>query len=153
MTVLIAFSLAGRKNWPATLRRPRDNQEVPSNRVDSSDRLRLLRLKLTNIDAYIVPSNDAHMTSGMSVSPRDQRLKYISGFSGSTGVAVVTKTANVLITDGRYEEQADEELACNWQLVVQSRAMDAVITWIKKHLKRGSKIGVDVKLVTQHNVS
>lgn len=45
------------------------------------------------------------------------RLKYISGFSGSSGTAIITATKAALWTDGRYHAQADNELACDWLLM------------------------------------
>ncbi|KAG8262230.1 Xaa-Pro aminopeptidase 2 [Homalodisca vitripennis] len=51
------------------------------------------------------------------VAEHDERLKYISGFSGSYGVAVITETKAALWTDGRYLLQADNELGCDWLLM------------------------------------
>lgn len=52
-----------------------------------------------------------------NVAERDRRLRYISGFSGTNGVAVVTANKAALWTDGRYHVQADLELDCNWLLM------------------------------------
>lgn len=46
-------------------------------------------------------------------------MKYISGFSGSDGIAAITTNAAALWTDGRYRQQADTELACSWLLMKQ----------------------------------
>lgn len=51
------------------------------------------------------------------VAERDERLRFMSGFSGSHGVAVVTDSKAALWTDGRYLLQADNELGCDWLLM------------------------------------
>jgi len=124
------------------------------NKPDLSERLRKLRHKMShdNIQGYIIPSTDAHLSP--FVADRDRRLRYMTGFTGSSGYAVVLATnESVLITDGRYEIQADEELDCSWQLIISSRPMNAMITWIKKNAKAGARIASDARLISQKNVS
>lgn len=53
------------------------------------------------------------------VAERDERLRFISGFSGH-GVAVVTESKAVLWTDDRYNLQADYQLDCEWLLMGHS---------------------------------
>lgn len=55
------------------------------------------------------------------VSARDHRREFISGFSGSAGTAVVTQRAAALWTDGRYFDQADQQLDCNWIVMKQGK--------------------------------
>lgn len=59
---------------------------------------------LGSIQAYIVPSDDAHQSEYLA--ERDQRRAYISGFDGSAGTAVITENEALLYTDGRYYNQA-----------------------------------------------
>ncbi|XP_033104349.1 xaa-Pro aminopeptidase 1-like [Anneissia japonica] len=66
------------------------------------------------VDAYIIPSEDAHQSE--YIADRDKRRQYISGFTGSAGLAIVTANEALLWTDGRYFLQADKELDCNWQI-------------------------------------
>ncbi|PVU87295.1 hypothetical protein BB559_002155 [Furculomyces boomerangus] len=72
--------------------------------IDTTERLRGLRSLMEdqsyNIDAYIVPSEDAHQSE--YIANCDKRRAFISGFAGSFGAAVVTQESAVLITDGRY---------------------------------------------------
>lgn len=49
-----------------------------------------------------------------TVEEYDRRREYITGFQGSTGVALITLSKAVLWTDGRYHLQADEQLDCKW---------------------------------------
>uniref|UniRef100_A0A914L802 Creatinase N-terminal domain-containing protein n=1 Tax=Meloidogyne incognita TaxID=6306 RepID=A0A914L802_MELIC len=53
-----------------------------------------------HIDAYILPRTDAH--NNEYINERDQRVKFISGFSGSNAWVIVTKENALLWTDGRY---------------------------------------------------
>lgn len=67
------------------------------------------------IAAFIVPSGDAHGSE--YVSACDLRREFISGFNGSAGTAVVTPTAALLWTDGRYYLQASQQLSEDWTLM------------------------------------
>ena len=51
-----------------------------------------------NIDGYVVPKNDEYFTEYSKIN----RLKIISDFTGSAGIAVIIKKKNYLFTDGRY---------------------------------------------------
>lgn len=74
---------------------------------DTSSRLRRFReeLQKRNLDAYIIPSEDPHMSE--YPPSHYSRREYISGFTGSAGVALITRTQALLFTDGRYFEQAE----------------------------------------------
>lgn len=73
--------------------------------------------KKTGIDAYIVTSSDAHGSE--YVQDRDKRREFISGFKGSAGTAVITHDKALLWTDGRYYNQASQELdpISSWTLM------------------------------------
>ena len=78
--------------------------------------LRKMMVEL-NIDAYLVPSEDAHMSEYVAVA--DERRSWLSGFSGSAGVALVTAEEALLWTDGRYFTQAAAQLSEDWTLMKQ----------------------------------
>ena len=67
------------------------------------------------------------------MSKFDQRRHYITGFTGSAGIAVVTDQVAALWTDGRYFLQADMELDCNW--ILMKSGQDDVIEFITYFLK------------------
>ncbi len=69
-------------------------------RVDSTERLAALRRELSKMEvsAFLVPTSDSHQSE--YVAPRDNRLKWVSGFSGK-GFGVVTTDKAALWTDGR----------------------------------------------------
>lgn len=55
------------------------------------------------------------------ISPENDRRQLVSGFTGSSGTAVVTDKQAVLWTDGRYYLQADQQLDCQWILMKSGR--------------------------------
>ena len=59
------------------------------------------------IDGYIIPKNDEFF--GEYTPDYNDRLNYISGFTGSYGFALVLKNKNYLFVDGRYTIQAEIE--------------------------------------------
>ena len=69
--------------------------------------------KKYNIDGYIVPKNDDYFTEYSKIN----RLKIISNFSGSAGLAVILKKDNFLFTDGRYTLQSQIESGKNFKIV------------------------------------
>lgn len=72
-----------------------------------------------------MPSEDAHASE--YIAPCDARRAFICGFDGSAGCAVITDTAAVLSTDGRYFNQAEKQLDGNWTLLKQG--LPDVPTW------------------------
>lgn len=60
-------------------------------------------MKEAGLDAYIVPRADAHQ--GEYVAPCDERLSWLTGFTGSAGFCAVTSNAAAMFTDGRYTVQ------------------------------------------------
>jgi len=70
-------------------------------------RIELLRdkFKQFNIDGYIIPKNDEFFSEYAVIN----RLKIISNFSGSAGLAIVLKKKNYLFVDGRYTIQAQQQ--------------------------------------------
>ena len=69
-----------------------------------SEKLKELKNKfnLYKIDGYVVPKNDEYF----SEFAKKDKLKTITGFDGSFGVAIILKKKNFLFVDGRYVEQA-----------------------------------------------
>ena len=71
------------------------------------------KFKKFKIDGYIVPKNDEYF----SEYAKNDRLKNISNFSGSAGIAVILKKKNYLFVDGRYTIQAQQESAKNFNII------------------------------------
>ena len=75
-------------------------------RLPRSERLAGLRRELASrgLDGFIVPRADEHQ--GEYVPPRGQRLAWLTGFTGSAGLAIVLRDRAALFVDGRYTLQA-----------------------------------------------
>lgn len=116
--------------------------------MDTSERLRQMRQLLisNNYDAYLVGPNDEHGSE--YVTEFDRRLRFISGFSGSNGYALVLLDRAVLFTDGRYELQADADLDCNWWLVVGQEQLADIVGWLKAQNASNLRIGMDARLMS-----
>ncbi|KAG8190217.1 hypothetical protein JTE90_011938 [Oedothorax gibbosus] len=123
-------------------------EDVLGSRVNTTDRLRRLRLRMKamNYEAYIVPSIDEHQSG--SVSDHDNRREFISGFTGSAGTAIILSSMAALWTDGRYFIQAEKELDCNWLLMKRDQiGTPQIDEWIIQNLISGENVGADPKLI------
>lgn len=69
------------------------------------------------LDYYCVPSEDSHASE--YTAECDERRAYISGFDGSAGIAIVGLSKCYLFTDGRYFNQASQQIDANWSLMKQ----------------------------------
>ncbi|XP_071955547.1 xaa-Pro aminopeptidase 1-like [Antedon mediterranea] len=123
--------------------------KVPDTAFDSTERLRKLREQMAdnNVDAYIIPSEDAHQSE--YIADRDKRRQYISGFTGSAGLAIVTKTQALMWVDGRYFLQSEKEMDCHW--TIQKSGQPDVLTsyeWLAANLNQNDKIGYDARLLS-----
>ena len=113
------------------------------------NKLKKLRkyFKTHNLDGYIVPKNDEFF--GEYVDDRNDRLYYISSFSGSAGYALILKKKSYLFIDGRYTLQAKKESDKNFKIIEIHRSKPSKIL-LKIHKKL--KIGFDPKLFSEANL-
>ncbi|KAJ4923154.1 hypothetical protein JOQ06_016494, partial [Pogonophryne albipinna] len=111
--------------------------------------LRQLRQAMKNskyfsgpIQAYIVPSGDAHQSE--YIAPSDCRREFICGFNGSAGTAIVTEQHAAMWTDGRYFLQASQQMDNNWSLMKMGlKETPSQEDWLISILPENSKVGVD----------
>ena len=99
------------------------------------------KFKKFKIDGYIIPKNDEYF----SEYAKNDRLKNISNFSGSAGIAVILKKQNYLFVDGRYTIQAQKESAKNFNIIEIHKKLPNII--IKNY-----NLGYDPKLFTSKNI-
>ncbi len=95
------------------------------------------KFKKYGIDGYIVPKNDDFFTEYSKIN----RLKIISNFSGSAGLAVILKKKNYLFTDGRYTIQSQIESGKNFNIIKFEKLLNC-------NLFKNLKLGIDPKLFT-----
>ena len=107
------------------------------------NKLSILRkeFRIYNIDGYIIPKNDEFF--GEYVDSSNERLKYITGFSGSAGQALLLKKKAFLFVDGRYTLQAQKEINKSLKVVPIHKTKPSEI--LSKN-KQQLKIGFDPKL-------
>ncbi|WP_305986191.1 aminopeptidase P family protein [Roseibium sp. MMSF_3544] len=111
----------------------------------------LLRAELArrNLDGFLIPRADAHQ--GEYVPPHDCRLQWLTGFTGSAGVAAVLGNEAAIFVDGRYTIQVREQVDMD-VFPAQHLINEPVSEWLGKHLKPGQKLGIDAMLHTVREV-
>ncbi|MDI3308000.1 MAG: aminopeptidase P family protein [Acetobacteraceae bacterium] len=106
-----------------------------------AERLAALRAELVRagVDGFLVPRADEHL--GEYVPPSGERLAWLTGFTGSAGLAIVLPDRAALFTDGRYTTQAAQQTdPALWERrhITEEPPAD----WLKQHAA-GMRIGYD----------
>jgi Xaa-Pro aminopeptidase len=114
-------------------------------------RLTLLRAEMAEagVDAFLVPRADAHQ--GENVAPRDERLAWLTGFTGSAGLAVVTRDRAGVFVDGRYRLQVRDQ-ADPAQFAFLRHPEDKPADWLIEALPGGGRLGFDPWLHTATDI-
>tara|TARA_Y100000389_G_scaffold185883_1_gene205708 strand:+ start:328 stop:2025 length:1698 start_codon:yes stop_codon:yes gene_type:complete len=109
-----------------------------------SKRINILRKKFKNynIDGYIVPKNDEFFSE---YAVKD-RLKTISNFSGSAGLAIILKKTNYLFVDGRYTIQAKRQSASHFKVI-------EIHKFLPRNVLGSLKLGFDPSLFTKKTLN
>lgn len=109
---------------------------------DAAGRLGALRAQLTSakLDGFIVPHADEHQNEFLP--PRAERLAWLTGFTGSAGMAVVLADEAAVFVDGRYtlqvRAQVDGDLYSYHHLI-----NEPVTKWLEQNLSKGVRLGYD----------
>ena len=93
------------------------------------------------IDGYVIPKNDDYFTEYSKIN----RLKIISNFSGSAGLAIILKNKNCLFTDGRYTIQSQYESGKNFIICGFEKLINC-------NLFKNLTLGIDPKLFTNSQI-
>lgn len=113
------------------------------------ERLAALRqeMKARNIAVYVVPTADFHESE--YVGEHFKARRFITGFTGSAGTAVITRTEAGLWTDGRYFVQAVKQLEGTTVTLYRmgEEGVPTVEEYITKNLSEGEVIGFDGRVV------
>lgn len=118
----------------------------------SRERVTRLREELhrRGLDGFIIPRQDEFQ--GEYVAPYAERLRWLSGFAGSWGLAILMRDRAAIFVDGRYtiqvRQQVDTEIFTPRHLVEEPPA-----EWIEKELKPGEVLGYDPWLMTAEQIS
>ena len=99
------------------------------------------KFKKYEIDGYVVPKNDDYFSEYSKIN----RLKIISNFSGSAGLAIILKNENFLFTDGRYTIQSQSESGKNFKIFGLEKLINC-------NLFKNLTLGIDPKLFTKTQI-
>jgi Xaa-Pro aminopeptidase len=114
-------------------------------------RLAALRSELRDRDlsGFIVPRSDEHQNE--YVRPGSERLRWLTGFSGSAGMCVVLLNKAAIFVDGRYTVQVREQVDTKLFAPYDIFALPP-LRWLETNLKTGMKLGYDPWLLTPASV-
>jgi Xaa-Pro aminopeptidase len=117
-----------------------DVEEVP--RAQIAARVAALRAELARrgLDGFVLPRADRQQNE--YVPPSEERLKWLTGFSGSAGVAIVLKDRAALFVDGRYTLQAREQVDTSI-FAIEHLVDSPPNVWLENNFPAGAKLGYD----------
>ena len=102
-------------------------------------------LETNNLDAVIIPHEDEYL--GEYVPAHNERLHWLTGFTGSAGAAVITRENAAIFVDGRYTVQVRKQVPAElfeYRHLIEEPALD----WIINSLAQGSKVAFDPRMHT-----
>ncbi len=102
-------------------------------------------LSANDLDGFIVPRADEHQ--GEYVPACSERLKWLTGFSGSAGIAIVLADRAVIFVDGRYTLQVRDQVDLDI-FAIESLIDNPPPKWLEDNLGKGARIGFDPWLHT-----
>src|SRR5579871_1594136 len=121
--------------------------EEPESGVALTARLSAFREELgrRKLTGFVIPRADQQQNE--YVAPSEERLAWLTGFTGSAGLAVVLTSEAALFVDGRYTLQAGKQVDGKaWS--VQPLVDPPPETWLTDHLRTGDRLGFDPWLHT-----
>ncbi|MGY4481567.1 hypothetical protein ACVWWR_000758 [Bradyrhizobium sp. LM3.2] len=121
--------------------------EEPEAGVALAARLAMLREELARrkLTGFVIPRADQQQNE--YVPPSEERLAWLTGFTGSAGLAVALTHEAALFVDGRYTIQAAKQVdARAW--AVESLIDPPPESWVSTHLRAGDRLGFDPWLHT-----
>jgi Xaa-Pro aminopeptidase len=121
--------------------------EDSTERAGAALRLAALRaeLKRRGLDGFIVPRADRHQNE--YVPPSDERLAWLTGFTGSAGAAIVLLDRAVIFVDGRYLLQVRDQIDTAL-FAVEHLVENPPDRWLETNLQTGARFGYDPWLHT-----
>ncbi len=121
-----------------------DTIPKPSAAAQHLDALRYA-MRAAGVDGYLIPHGDEHQ--GEFNAPYAERLRWLTGFTGSAGIAVAFDQTAAIFIDGRYTLQVRDQVDGT---LYQYRHMieEPASQWLTETAKAGQKIGFDPRLHT-----
>lgn len=117
----------------------------------AADRLDALRAELARrgLTGFLIPRADEHL--GEYVPPSAQRLAWLTGFTGSAGLAVVLRDRAALFSDGRYTLQMRAEIDTG-RIEPLHQTETPPARWLAGALAAGDRLGFDPRLHTPEQI-
>jgi Xaa-Pro aminopeptidase len=121
--------------------------DVKSDPSQGPERVARLRqwLEKERLDGFLVPRADEHQ--GEYVAASSERLSWLTGFTGSAGIALVLKDEALLFVDGRYTLQARHQTDLS-TFAIESLIDNPPDKWLAANLAKGGRVGFDPWLHT-----
>jgi len=122
-----------------------DVEDIPHAQIAA--RVAALRAELARrgLDGFVLPRADRQQNE--YVPPSEERLKWLTGFSGSAGVTIVLADRAALFVDGRYTLQAREQVDTS-MFAIEHLIDSPPDRWLESNLPAGTKLGYDPWLHT-----
>ena len=113
--------------------------------TDIAKRLAKVRQHMSSLglDALIIPRADEYL--GEYIPERNERLRWISGFTGSAGVVIVLLDRAMIFVDGRYTVQVRKQVPEDLFEVLHLLE-DPHLPWLAGQLETGARVGLDPRL-------
>src|SRR6266705_2121775 len=122
-----------------------DVEDIP--RAQIAARVAALRAELARrgFDGFVLPRADKQQNE--TVPPSDERLKWLTGFSGSAGIAIVLADRAALFVDGRYTLQVRDQVDTSI-FAIEHLIDSSPHVWLENNLEPVAKLGYDPWLHT-----
>ncbi|HGH6016413.1 TPA: aminopeptidase P family protein [Vibrio mimicus] len=100
-------------------------------------------LQTQQLDAFIIPHEDEYL--GEYVPEHNERLHWLTGFTGSAGAAIVATNHAAIFVDGRYTVQVRKQVSAE---LFEYRHLieEPYLSWLVQTLPQGSKVGYDPRM-------
>ena len=110
--------------------------------TETGSRLARLRdwMVEAGLDGLIVPRADAHQSE--VTAPRDDCLAYVTGFTGSAGIALILRDRAIVFVDGRYQVQVRQQVDLDAYAIRHLRD-EPIDQWLKEKAQPGWVVGID----------
>ncbi|WP_025053371.1 aminopeptidase P family protein [Sulfitobacter noctilucae] len=125
--------------------------EVTARPEQGPPRLQALRTELAaeGLDGFLIPRADAYQ--GEYVAPHDDRLAWLTGFTGSAGFCCALRDVSGVFIDGRYRTQVKAQVAAEFTPVPWPEI--SLATWLSEQLPQDGTVGFDPWLHTPGQIA
>jgi|TARA_B110000196_G_scaffold62439_1_gene52088 Xaa-Pro aminopeptidase len=96
-----------------------------------------------DLDIFIIPHADEYLSE--YIPPENERLAWATGFTGSAGMAIISKDTAAIFVDGRYTVQVKEQVDSNLYKILHI-SNDPWMKWLKDNHKTDATIGYDPRM-------